>query len=106
MGKVIGFIKGNLVIVISVVLILAFLPTGYVFADKWNTKVREEADAAYKKEKRALTSKGTIEYSVPAVLTSERDLSESRAPNRNRGYNRDAFGLSAQASETQCGITA
>lgn len=82
MGKVIGFIKGNLVIVISVVLILAFLPTGYVFADKWNTKVREEADAAYKKEKRALTSKGTIEYSVPAVLTSERDLSESRAPNR------------------------
>lgn len=81
MNKVIGFIKGNLVVVISVVLILAFLPTGYVFSSKWNKKVYENANAAYTKEKRTLTTKGTITYSLPAVLEGEEDLSESRAPN-------------------------
>jgi len=81
MNKILGFIKSNLVIVISVVLIMAFLPTGYVFASKWNKKVYEEANAAYSKEKRTLTSKGKITYSLPAVLEGETDLSETRAPN-------------------------
>jgi len=76
-----GFLKGNLVIVIFVVLILAFLPTGYIFSGKWNTKVHEKANAAYNKEKRSLTSKSSINYSLPAVLEGEEDLSESRAPN-------------------------
>jgi hypothetical protein len=81
MSKIIGFIKSNLVIVISVVLILAFLPTGYIFAGKWNAKVKDEANSAYTGEKRKLTSKGSINYSLPAVLEGEEDLSESRAPN-------------------------
>ncbi len=81
MNKVMGFIKGNLVIVISVVLILVFLPVGYVFAGKWNAKVRAEANEAYTKEKRALTSAGSVTYALPAVLEGESDLSETRAPN-------------------------
>lgn len=81
MNKVLGFIKGNLVIVISVVLILAFLPTGYIFASKWNAKVHARANDAYTKEKRALTSAGSVNYALPAVLAGETDLSESRAPN-------------------------
>lgn len=81
MSKIIGFIKGNLVIVVSIVLILAFLPAGYIFSNKWNKSVHEEANAAYTKEKRTLTSRGSINYSLPAVLEGEEDLSESRAPN-------------------------
>ena len=81
MNKVVGFIKGNLVVVISVVLILAFIPAGYVFSSKWNKKVFEKANAEYTKEKRTLTTKGSITYSLPAVLEGEEDLSESRAPN-------------------------
>ena len=81
MSKIIGFIKANLLIVISVVLILAFLPVGYVFSSGWNEKVHTEADKAYKNEKRKLTSKGMINYQLPAVLEGEADLSEGRAPN-------------------------
>tara|TARA_R110002072_G_C7960074_1_gene533809 strand:+ start:104 stop:1462 length:1359 start_codon:yes stop_codon:yes gene_type:complete len=81
MNKVMGFIKGNLIVVISVVLILAFLPTGYIFSQKWNKQVQADAEAAYKKEKRTLDSKSSINYSLPAVLDGEADLSESRAPN-------------------------
>ena len=81
MNKIIGFIKANLVVVVSVVLILAVLPVGYIFSAKWNTQVHEKANAAYNKEKRTLTTKGTINYSLPAVLEGEQDLSETRAPN-------------------------
>ena len=81
MSKIIGFIKANLFITISVVLILAFLPTGFFFANGWNKSVHEEADKAYKSEKSKLTRKGSINYSLPAVLEGEEDLSESRAPN-------------------------
>ncbi len=81
MSKVIGFIKGNLIVVISIVLIIAFLPTGYVFASKWNSKIHEEATTAYNKEKRALNSKGSINYALPAVLAGEESLTETRAPN-------------------------
>jgi len=81
MSKIIGFIKGNLVIVVSIVMILVFLPAGYIFSNNWNAKVYKEANAAYTGEKSTLTSKGKITYSLPAVLDGEADLSESRAPN-------------------------
>lgn len=81
MSNIIGFIKGNLVVVISIVMILAFLPVGYVFSSKWNTKVYEKANSAYNGEKRKLTSAGKITYALPAVLDGEEDLSETRAPN-------------------------
>ncbi|MCA9274895.1 MAG: hypothetical protein KDA29_02610 [Phycisphaerales bacterium] len=81
MNKVLGFIKGNLIIVISVVLILALLPVGYVFSGKWNDGVRTKVKDAYDKEKRSLTSSGKVTYSLPAVLEGEQDVSESRAPN-------------------------
>tara|TARA_R100000687_G_C6445841_1_gene162794 strand:+ start:124 stop:1485 length:1362 start_codon:yes stop_codon:yes gene_type:complete len=80
-SKVLDFIKGNLIIVISVVLILALLPTGYVFSGKWNSKVQTKVKEAYDKEKRGLTSSGRVNYALPAVLEGEQDISESRAPN-------------------------
>lgn len=82
MGKVLDFLKGNLVVVVSIVLILAVLPTGYIFSSKWNKKVFDKAEAAYKNEKQKLTRAGQINYSLPAVLDGEEDLSESRAPNK------------------------
>ncbi len=81
MSKIIDFIKANLIVVVSAVMILVFIPTGYFFANGWNNKVHDAANAAYTKEKRALTSKGSITYSLLAVLEGEEDLSESRAPN-------------------------
>jgi len=82
MNKILDFVKGNLVVVISVVLILAFLPTGMIFSGKWNAKVHEQADSAYKGEQRKLTSAGKVNYSLPSVLEGEEDLSETRAPNQ------------------------
>jgi hypothetical protein len=80
-NKVLGFIKGNLIIVISIVLILALLPVGYVFSSKWNNSVATKVKDAYDSEKRTLTSSGRVNYALPAVLEGEQDLSESRAPN-------------------------
>tara|TARA_E500000318_G_scaffold1676_8_gene2310 strand:- start:4847 stop:6211 length:1365 start_codon:yes stop_codon:yes gene_type:complete len=80
-NKVLGFIKGNLIIVISIVLILALLPVGYVFSSKWNASVSEKVKGAYDSEKRSLTSSGKVNYALPAVLEGEQDISESRAPN-------------------------
>lgn len=81
MNKVLGFIKGNLIIVISVVLILALLPVGYVFSSKWNADVAAKVKQAYDNEKRSLSSSGRVTYALPAVLEGEQDISESRAPN-------------------------
>lgn len=81
MSKIIGFIKANLIVVISVLLIFVFIPTGYFFANGWNKKVHDAANAAYNDEKQTLTSNGSITYSLLAVLEGEADLSESRAPN-------------------------
>lgn len=81
MNKVIAFIKGNLIVVISVVLILALLPTGYVFASKWNAKVQTKVKDAYNSEKSRLNSSGRVNYALPAVLEGEADITETRAPN-------------------------
>lgn len=81
MNKVIAFIKGNLIVVISVVLILALLPTGYVFASKWNAKVQTKVKDAYNGEKTRLNSRGRVNYALPAVLEGEADITETRAPN-------------------------
>jgi hypothetical protein len=82
MNKILDFVKGNLVVVISVVLMLAVLPTGLIFSGKWNAKVHEQADSAYKGEQRKITSAGKVNYSLPSVLEGEEDLSETRAPNQ------------------------
>src|SRR6056297_2464026 len=76
-----GFIKANLVVVISVVLILVFLPVGWYFASGWNEDVRTQVEEAYNREKRTLTSRGSVSYALPAVLEGESDLSERRPPN-------------------------
>ncbi|MDF1869031.1 MAG: hypothetical protein P1U30_01470 [Phycisphaerales bacterium] len=80
-GNIIAWVKANLLIVISSVLILILLPTGWFFSNSWNKSIQEAATEAYNKEKRSLSSASTIEYSLPPVLNGEQDLSESRAPN-------------------------
>ena len=61
---------------------LAVLPAGLVFSGKWNAKIHEQADSAYKAEQRKITSAGKMSYSLPSVLAGEEDLSETRAPNQ------------------------
>jgi hypothetical protein len=80
--RVLDWIKKNLVIVISAVLILVFLPAGWVFSSGWNKKVRTQATEAYTSTRGELQRVGSVTYALPAVLAGEESVSESRAPNR------------------------
>jgi hypothetical protein len=78
---IIGWVKKNLIVVISVVLILVFLPVGWVFSSGWNKSIKDKATTAYNQEKTALTKAGSVSYGLPGVLQGEESLSESRPPN-------------------------
>jgi len=80
-GNILQWIKANLLIVISTALIVILLPVGWFFSNGWNASIRENATEAFNTEKRALSSASSIEYSLPAVLKDEQELSERRAPN-------------------------
>ncbi|MCC5823694.1 MAG: hypothetical protein LAT64_10825 [Phycisphaerales bacterium] len=82
MSGVLGWVKKNLIIVIAVVLILVFLPVGWVFSSGWNQRVKNAATQAYNSTRGELDRAGSVTYSLPAVLEGEQPISESRAPNR------------------------
>ena len=81
MNKIIGWIKGNLLIVISIVLIVLLLPAGWYFSNGWNKSIKEKATDAYNTEKRQLESKSRVTYALPAVLEGEETITDTRAPN-------------------------
>lgn len=82
MKGVLDWVKKNLIIVISVVLILVFLPVGWVFSSGWNKKVRDQATQAYSSTRSDLQRVGSVTYALPAVLAGEQSLTETRPPNR------------------------
>lgn len=79
MKKILGWVKSNLVVVISLVVILVSLPTGYVFANGWNKKIRTAREAEAKK---ALTdvSSTTVTYALPAAMPGDRPLDLKAVP--------------------------
>lgn len=81
MKGIIGWMKKNLIVVISAVLILVFLPVGWVFSSGWNKSIKDKATTAYNQEKTALTKAGSVSYGLPGVLEGEESLTESRPPN-------------------------
>lgn len=82
MKNVLAWVKKNLIIVVSVVLILVFLPAGWVFSSGWNKQVKESATKAFTSTRTELQRAGSVNYALPAVLEGEQSVSESRAPNR------------------------
>ena len=82
MKGVLDWVKKNLIIVISAVLILVFLPVGWVFSTGWNKKVRDQATQAYSSTRSDLQRVGSVTYALPAVLAGEQSLTETRPPNR------------------------
>ncbi len=83
MKGLLAWVKGHLLIVISVLLILIFLPAGFVGAGMWNGKIKEEAEKAFKDQERQLTSQERVQYALPAVFEGEQAVELSRAPNRH-----------------------
>lgn len=80
-GKILGWVKANLLIVISGVLILVLPAVGWFFSSSWNASVKGQVEGEFNKVKRDLSSKSSVTYSLPAVLEGEEGLSETRAPN-------------------------
>ena len=81
MKPVLAWIKSNILIVISVVVILVPVPVAYYFSSQWNKNIREGQQEKVDKAQRAIRGASTITYALPAITESERDLSETRAPN-------------------------
>lgn len=82
MKGVLGWLKKNLLIVISVVVILAFLPAGFVFSSGWNKSIKETATEEFNKQRGQLQRAGSVTYALPGVLQGEEGVNESRVPNR------------------------
>ena len=81
MKNILGWVKSNLVIVISIVVILVAIPAGFVFANGWNKKIRTAREA---EAKEALTklSKTTVTYTVPAAMPGEKSLEMKAVPSK------------------------
>jgi len=80
--SVLGWLKKNLLIVVSVVVIIAFLPAGFVFSSGWNKSIKKTASDEFGKQRSSLQRAGSVTYALPAVFAGEDQLSESRVPNR------------------------
>lgn len=80
MKGVMGWIKSNLLIVISTAIIVISLPTGWFFSSRWNSSIREQqekrANDAYNRVKNA-----KVTYVIPSLLPGDEGWSESRPPN-------------------------
>lgn len=81
MKNVLGWVKSNLVVVISLVVILIAIPAGFVVSSGWNKKIKtgREAEA---KDAMSKLSKTTVTYSVPAVMPGEQSLDLKAVPNK------------------------
>lgn len=79
MKNILGWVKSNLVIVISLAVILVSLPLGYVFSSSWNKKVRTAREAEAKK---ALTdiNATTVTYALPAAMPGDKPLEVRAVP--------------------------
>ncbi len=81
MKGVLGWIKSHLLIVISTIVILASLPTGWIMSSGWNEDIRDgqekRANDAYNKIKGA-----RVTYVIPSLLPGEDSVTDSRPPNR------------------------
>lgn len=80
-GKILAWIKGHLLIVVSGVLIIVLPAAGWYFSSSWNASIREQAQSAFQKEQSALRRVSSVDYALPAVLEGEENITESRAPN-------------------------
>ncbi|MEN0020258.1 MAG: hypothetical protein AAF747_05185 [Planctomycetota bacterium] len=75
------FALKNLVVVISLVVIVVSLPLGWIFSQRWNASIREEAQTAG-------TSRATevdrqrLTYIVPTVVPGEQDVQLQHPPNQ------------------------
>lgn len=81
MSGILSWIKGHLLIVVSGVLILLFLPAGFVGSRMWNGNIRDKAEKEYKKQDSELSGQQRVQYTLPAVLEGESAVEETRAPN-------------------------
>lgn len=82
MKGVLNWIKKNLIIVVSVLLILVFIPVGFVFSSGWNETIKKDAAQAFTSTRSELQRAGSVQYALPRVLEGETTISETRAPNR------------------------
>jgi len=80
-GKILGWVKGNLLVVIFTVLTLLMLPGAFVASQQWNKKIQSTAKAEFDSLNRELDGASKVTYSLPAVFEGEQTISETRAPN-------------------------
>ncbi len=81
MKGVIAWIKARLLIVICCVLIVVFIPAGFIVSGMLNTKIQKRAEDSYKTEQRKLRAKASVEYKLPAIFADEESISDPRPPN-------------------------
>ncbi len=81
MKGVIAWLKSRLLIVICCVLILVFLPAGYVVSGMLNTNIQKQAEDSFKTEQRKLRARASVEYGLPAIFEGEESISDPRPPN-------------------------
>lgn len=82
MKGLLGWLKKNIIVVLSIVMILAFLPAGWIFSSKWNKSIQKDAADEYNKQRSSLQRAGSVNYALPAVFQGEGEVTESRPPNR------------------------
>lgn len=80
MNAVLAWVKKNWVIVVCVVVVLAALPTAWVFSSQWNERIRDEQ----KKKAQDLLSrveKSRVTYAVAPPLPGAQPITATEPPN-------------------------
>ncbi|MFT5424741.1 MAG: hypothetical protein ACI89L_002539 [Phycisphaerales bacterium] len=80
-GKILGWVKANLLVVIFTVVTVVMLPGAFIASQQWNTKIQSTAKAEFDKLDRELDGASRETYSLPAVFGGEQTISQTRAPN-------------------------
>lgn len=83
MKNILGWVKSNIVVVASLLVILIAIPAGFVFASGWNKKIRTAREAEAKDAMSALSpQKTTVNYTVPAAMPGEKSLEVKAVPSK------------------------
>jgi len=76
----IAWVKFNWIIVVLCVVVLASLPTAFVFSGKWNTKIKTTQEEAANKELKKIQA-ATVEYVVPTYVPGTEAVNLRAEPN-------------------------
>lgn len=79
MKNILAWVKSNIIIVVSCLVILVALPVGFVFSNGWNKKIRTARETEAQ-DALSQVQKASVTYTLPAAMPGEQPMQVRAVP--------------------------